>query len=125
MAPVEVALKKRVSYMLETDNPIWRLITSALANKIRRHILAILFEHEAKTEEPLSYVELLDKVRRVAKNLSSSRFAYHLKILQEAGLIYRLTRLSEEPTPETAYRSFYKTTPLALRILSTLMGIEG
>lgn len=103
----------QMSGLLEETGVI-TLVFGALHNQLRAKILSVLLKHEAASEEPMSYTELKQSLRKVASN----RLSYHLSILQEAGLIKQLTKLSlDGASAETNYRSFYKTSALTALVL--------
>jgi len=110
---METTEKLQMSGLLEGTG-VLTLVFRALHSQLRTGILSVLLRHEATSENPMSYTELKHNLG----NIASNKLAYHLDLLQEAGLIKQLTKLSlANASEETSYRSFYKTSALTVLVL--------
>ena len=105
--------KFQLSGLLE-ETGVLTMVFGALHSQLRTKILSALLRHEATSEKPMAYTELKQSLCDVASN----KLSYHLDLLQEAGLIKQLTKLSlEGASEETGYRSFYKISALTTLVL--------
>lgn len=114
--PTLTQQKRIIGDALKKRSWAYELIFHALNIQKRRHILAVLFTYEATHNKPMAYAELRKKTK-----LSSNDLAYHLKVLRQAGLVEQVTPFPlKNATRRTGYRSYYKTTALALMVMNAL-----
>jgi len=107
----EAVEKLQISKLLLESSGVFSIMREAVNSSIRIKIISTLLRHEASSKDPVAYTELMKQL----KDLPSNKLSYHLNLLQEAGLVKQLTKLSlKDVSEKTGYRSFYKTSALVM-----------